>query len=225
MNKSYVYQECEKICSLSNEKPIGFSTWYVIWNTYCKNIVIQKPKSDLCDVCQSSVLSISELSDLPKLEKERRLHESLMHLEIVKKERLYYNNVIQELFADLMKKFSNCIPLSLNDCVLNIKLHISFDFVQQIGIPLLSQQVGPLYSPSQYKLVFSMSPLSRLKDFIYSSSLNHALLQRFLKGGSRIPMDPHLVSRESANDHRIQINVLITCKTHVMLSISRIQNW
>lgn len=108
-----------------------------------------------------SVTAISHLQGLSEIEKEQRIRESLLHLDIVKAERQFYNKLISDGVESLKLK-SGCI-------------HISFDFAQQVGIPFSSQQPGPVYFLSQFKVGLfgvAVEPLKKFYLYIIPESCN-----------------------------------------------------
>lgn len=56
---------------------IGKTEWYLVCQTFCKNIVIQRPRTDLCSTCQGNILSLSKMHALTEEEKKMRLERTL----------------------------------------------------------------------------------------------------------------------------------------------------
>lgn len=52
MTKAYVYNEYCKACKEADIEAVGRTLWYSLWIAHFPNVVIQRPKSDLCAVCQ-----------------------------------------------------------------------------------------------------------------------------------------------------------------------------
>jgi hypothetical protein len=48
MNKSYVYGKYIEASRILNKVPVSLASWYEIWKQFCLNVVIEKPKIDLC---------------------------------------------------------------------------------------------------------------------------------------------------------------------------------
>lgn len=78
--KRKLFEEYELACKAKNMESIGLASWYKIWNELCSNIVIQKPKSDLCAVCQQSFTTLLQLHNLPVTEKLAAIENSRKHL-------------------------------------------------------------------------------------------------------------------------------------------------
>lgn len=81
------------ICIASNENYVARSTFFQIWNTFCLDIVIMKPKSDLCELCQKNYTSHARLRGATDEEKAAKCQE---HLHIVDDERAAYKAIIKE---------------------------------------------------------------------------------------------------------------------------------
>ena len=167
MTKAYVYNEYVAACKTMNIVPVHRSTWYELWNERCANVVIQKPKNDLCTVCQKNVMSLVKLRGLPVAAKEKVLQDSMQHLEKVKEERAFYNQVISDCMLNFATRPpSDSILRPRSPCSLPLEMHISFDFAQQVGIPYSSQQVGPIYFLSAFKIGLFGVGLAPLKKFV-----------------------------------------------------------
>jgi hypothetical protein len=91
------------------------------------------------------------MSNLGDDEKMERIEKSMAHLTNVKVERNVYNESIERSRTSFnnhpTKKLSNYEP-----CTFNGDTHISFDYAQQVHIPNLPDQPGPIYFLTPYKL-------------------------------------------------------------------------
>lgn len=61
MSKKYIY---EKYLAVEKENPMGKRLWYSTWLEFCGNVVIQRPRTDLCTICQHAVMSMGRLAGL-----------------------------------------------------------------------------------------------------------------------------------------------------------------
>ena len=93
-----------------------------------------KPKTNLCEICQSNIVLISRSANLPDSEKSSQLLEAEKHLEMASQERQVYNSECTMAKEKLLES-----PLNPSS------VHVSFDYAQQIHFPSSPQQVGPLY--------------------------------------------------------------------------------
>jgi len=86
------------------------------------------PRSDLCQTCQQNTVETGALANMDDTK-------YLEHLNLAQRERLYYTDTIQK-----------CTDKTFN------ATHISSDFAQQLHIPRLSYQPGPVYFLTPYKI-------------------------------------------------------------------------
>lgn len=152
MKKKCIYELYKKATDDTEVKPIGRTWWYDLWNEFCGNVVIQKPRTDLCNICQQQTVSLGTLQALGEDEKMQRIKRSLEHLETVQVERIYYNSVILECKGELTSRNANNRLSKHPPCSYQGRTHYSFDFAQQISLPYSSQQVGALYVLAGYKV-------------------------------------------------------------------------
>ena len=137
----------------SDYKPIGYHSFIRTWKTALPNIAIQLPRSDLCLACQQDIVSISKLANMDKHHRTQRIQKSPDHLNSVKQERQVYLDTIHKcklvVSGHPMKQLGSMPRGLCSGCA-----HISFDFAQQVHVPNLPDQPGPLYflRLSQYNL-------------------------------------------------------------------------
>ena len=147
----------------AGQEPLSLCLFYQVWSDFCQNVVIQLPRSDLCALCQQNQMSITKMRNLPEDEKLQLKKKCEQHLLLVQKERQHYNSVITDC-----KSQPNCpTALGLHDiCSFAGKMHISFDFAQQIHLPYDSQQVGPIYFLTGYKVALFGVAVEPLAKFV-----------------------------------------------------------
>lgn len=80
MTKKFVYK---KYLKMKPKQPLHKRTFYTTWLAFCSNVVIQRPRTDLCTICQHAVTSMGKLAGLPDAEKRTRIENSLRHLTVV----------------------------------------------------------------------------------------------------------------------------------------------
>lgn len=61
MSKKYVYMKYLEV----ETNLIGKRLWYITWCHFCSNVVIQRPRSDLCTIYQQADMSMGHLAGLP----------------------------------------------------------------------------------------------------------------------------------------------------------------
>ena len=94
-------------------------------------------------------MTVAKMRNLPEDTKLQLIKNCQDHLVLVQNERKHYSTVIE-----MCKKQPNC-PIELGEhlvCSFTGNMHISFDFAQQIHLPFDSQQVGPIYFLTGYKV-------------------------------------------------------------------------
>ncbi|XP_060801816.1 uncharacterized protein LOC132901755 isoform X1 [Amyelois transitella] len=162
MNKRYVYDKYQEASKLSERDAVSLRTWYRLWQTYAPNIVIQKPRTDLCTKCQENITALGKMQGLDENEKRGLIEKSSQHLDLVQTERAYYKQLI-DTSADV---FGNRKLGQNQPCSSPGKMHYSFDFAQQVHLPHSSQQVGPLYFLAGYKIGLFGIAAEPLKQFV-----------------------------------------------------------
>ena len=132
-------------------KPVSLRSFIRIWKKALPLIVIQMPRSDLCLTCQQNTLKLSVLANMDDSIKAERIKQSLEHLNLVQQERLCYTDTIKKcrdvLNSHPTKNLTGNVVGSFS-----ASSHISFDFAQQVHIPNLPDQPGPIYFLTPYKI-------------------------------------------------------------------------
>ncbi len=216
MTKTYVY---DKYRAVEKQNPMGRRLWYLTWRQFCSNVVIQRPRSDLCSICQHAVTSMGRLAGFPEHIKRERIEESLGHLELVDRERCYYRHIIEtckERIAEVALYFSH-IPRP--PCSWDGTLHISFDYAQQILLPCSGQQVGPIYFLAGYKVGLfgvAIEPLHKFVLYIIPEACNtgkgantvisllHHFFEHFGLGASSIVCHADNCAGQNKNRYMLQ---------------------
>lgn len=148
-----IYRKYKEICTANNETCVGRGFFLKMWRTFCSDVVVMKPKSDLCAICQKNYTSHSKLSGATEDEKADFFMQCQEHLQHVATERAAYRSTINET----VKNFEKCkiqrredgtpVPNSYDGGA-----HYSFDFAQQIHVPFDSLQPGPIYFLTPFKV-------------------------------------------------------------------------
>lgn len=121
------------------EKPARSRVFTNIWRDVCREIVVMKPRTDLCSTCQKHFTSGAEMALVPEEEKLQTIEQMKTHLQTVSEERKNYNDII----SCTRENFKN------ND---QSSVHYSFDMAQQMHIPSNPLQPGPIYFLVPFKV-------------------------------------------------------------------------
>ena len=132
-------------------KPVCRRSFVRIWKKTLPHIIIQMPRSDLCLTCQQNTTSMAALANMSDEVKTDRIKSSLEHLNLVQRERLYYTDTIQKC-KDMLASHPTKSLLGNQVKSFSGASHISFDFAQQVHIPNLPDQPGPIYFLTPYKI-------------------------------------------------------------------------
>jgi len=169
--KVHLYRQYENACKVAGTILVSETYFRRVWHRLLPNIVVQKPRTDLCAKCQLNFTSLGQLRTLDDEVKEKLLKRSVDHLSDVTRERSLYQSDV------LAAKTSLHTHPSLSTDTLSphepnsqeVMLHYSFDYAQQIQMPHDSQQVGPLYFLAPYKVgLFGVSCEAAAKMVIYA---------------------------------------------------------
>lgn len=141
MTKSGIWNKYVESCSQAGIRAVGLTKFKCVWALYLPHISVMKISSDLCDICQKNNSLIMKSVNCSENEKSERLQVQEQHLARASECREYYRNQCNET--------SNYIN-SLTDeqkqaDVVDGPIHISFDYAQNLQIPHMPQQVGPIY--------------------------------------------------------------------------------
>ena len=140
------------VAGVEPEHLLPYSTFTELWREFLPNICIQKPRSDLCGTCKSDTIALSKLRSLNDEKRRELMDHNLKHLNLVDQERQFYKNAIQQAKDSIklhgcditLEKHSPCSSVGMN--------HYSFDYFQQVHVPLDPDQVGALYFLTPYKV-------------------------------------------------------------------------
>lgn len=130
-----MFQEAESAPRMS------YPTFSRIWRARCRDVVVQKPRSDVRYKCDT--FCVKKFGG-PKQEQTVAATKDLQqHLAEATQERQYYNNRIAEAKKVLEEAEGGQSPT---------QSHITFDFAQQLELPQHTRQVGPLYFKSRFRV-------------------------------------------------------------------------
>jgi len=131
--KNIFYDVYKPSCEIAGVKDVSLVSFRKLWKTFCPEIVISKPKWDLCKFCQKNYTSVNREVQLDDEEKRKVTEDMTKHLNNVAQEREYYNNVIANTkvklkeFTDTEKRKiieqekENCIVGFEENCIVDGK--------------------------------------------------------------------------------------------------------
>ena len=120
---------------------VGNSTFRKLWRQLVPNIVIMKPRSDICWECHQNNTAIYRSANLPDAVKGAKLRKQEEHLRTVTNERHAY----QQMVAESKIHVADC-RLGRNDpCSRDTAVHYSFDYAQQVHYSSDPLQPGLMY--------------------------------------------------------------------------------
>lgn len=140
-NVSCQMKNCNLVCHLIlisfsfvtvlGHRAVGNSTFRRYWKQLVPNIVIGKPMTDLCWMCQKNNYAIYRSSNLPDCVKSAKLRKQEDHLCIVARERMVYKEMSES--CKISAKHLNVVLGPNPPCSRNITMHYSFDYAQQVS--------------------------------------------------------------------------------------------
>ena len=148
----------------SNVRNVAYSTFCRLWRTLLPSVIIMKPMSDLCWTCQQNSAAVIRMANCSEEEKSDALKVAEEHLRVVEVERKYYKSTVETCRQSVRAHYTvngefQPPPLSARPPnSVDISVHYSFDYAQQVHFPYNPQQPGPLYFLTPRKCsVFGMS--------------------------------------------------------------------
>ena len=89
------------ICTTSISKSVAYSTFTQLWRSLTPSIIVMKPASDLCWLCQQHVAAVLKAANMSENKKSDVLLKYEEHLRIVGVERSFYRTA-----SNILKKTS-----------------------------------------------------------------------------------------------------------------------
>ena len=153
-SKVHVYRQYETTCKDSSSRCVSETYFRRIWRNLLPHIVVQRPRTDLCAECHHNLTSLGQLRTFDDDVKQSMLQRSVDHLTEVTRERSLYQKDVAVAKDSLAGEPSLSMGLlsSHDPNSQDVISHYSFDYAQQMHIPHDSQQVGPLYFLTPYKV-------------------------------------------------------------------------
>lgn len=144
MHKTYI--------SVSQEQSVrhtGKSTFISIWKACLPHIKFMDPRADVCSVCENCraavAAAVAEADKLAAIEKFSK------HIAEAQRERELYRSATLDAAAALQNRPPHAPPYE--PCSSDIAaVHYTFDFAQQVTLPHMARQPGPLYFKTPRKV-------------------------------------------------------------------------
>jgi len=139
--------------------PVGRSLYYALWNELVRYVVLAKPMTDLCWVCQQNgqLIFDKQGSDLTTLSEAVQTH--LTHLKAAVSEQNYYRDqckLATDHYGDFADQANHTLSKNI-PCSFDGVTHYSWDYAQQTHYPHNPFQPGPIYFKTPRKCgIFSV---------------------------------------------------------------------
>ena len=131
---------------------VAYSTFCRLWRTLLPSVIIMKPMSDLCWTCQQNSAAVIRMANCSEVEKSDVLKVAEEHLRVVEVERKFYKSTVETCRQSVRAHYTvngEFQPPPLSSRIppnsVDISVHYSFDYAQQVHFPYNPQQPGPLY--------------------------------------------------------------------------------
>ena len=143
-SKASIWRQYKKVSEESNLTVVSYAKFVALWNTLTPYIIVMKPASDLCSLCQLNNTKINQNVNVSEQEKLNCLSDQETHLHEAKTEREFMKTNIAACKELLHGSGINL--LSGRPCrSFKGTVHYSYDYAQQVHIPSNPQQPGPIY--------------------------------------------------------------------------------
>ena len=146
-SKIGVWRVYEAACVASDVRAVSYRKFLQLWDQFHPNVVISKPATDLCFTCQQNTNKLQRAANLSDREKSECVKAHQDHLNCAQSEREYYRNscINSENALGPIDTETVLDRESREACSLNVTVHYSFDYAQQVHIPSNPMQPGPIY--------------------------------------------------------------------------------
>jgi len=125
------------------EPELSLVTFRKTWRQLCPHVVVAKPRTDLCDTCQTNTNQILRASNTDDANKMQTIAEAHQHLARAAEQREHYQTCISATKQHLQPTHK-LIPMPVPTPP-PPRAHYCFDFAQQVHYPSDPFQVGPIY--------------------------------------------------------------------------------
>ena len=191
-----------KSAAVGDERDVRYSTFRRLWSQLLPFVVICKPMSDLCWICQANNTRIVQQVNVPEDEKSAVLRQQERHLEHAWAKRSHYQQLCAQSRAVALRH--NLLPLHFTPHMTNnIRYHYSFDFAQQVHYPCDPQQPGAIYFKTLQKCqIFGIHAEG------ISKQVNYLGMSVSCGKGANVVISylHHFLTNYSSGEHHLQLN-------------------
>ena len=231
--KADIYRLYEKAMVDVQQRAVALSTFRSLWRKLLPGIVCARPMTDLCWECQRNNRDIHRSSCFPEEVKQAKLKKQTHHLQVVGKERAYLQQLVKKAKEDY--KAAGSPPLGPHPpCSTDYRVHVSFDYAQQVHLPSYPMQPGPLYFLVPRKCgIFGVSMEAGPRQVNYLIDESHcsskgsnaviSYLHHYLENYSLGPknLDLHCDNCSGQNKNKFMLAYLMwRCLTRLNMSIT-----
>ena len=141
-----VWRSFEAPCEATRKQTVSYSKFVQLWEQFHPNLVVAKPMTDLCLMCQQNTTKLLRAANLPGNEKFDCVWEQQEHLNLALTERNVYKEACKEA-TDNFQTIEDTVDLNETHapCSTDGTMHYSFDYAQQVHYPSNPMQPGPIY--------------------------------------------------------------------------------
>ena len=182
--------------------PTSYRSFCRLWRDNLAHVVVMKPMTDLCHVCQKNSTAIMRAANCPEELKSEVCHvisvmlfitwyayqtikRAQLHLDLATEARSYMRAQVETSRQELVRAFPSGLP-SLHSSLVpgpgcnDLLMHYSFDFAQQVG-------------NAQFKLLTYTIPINARVHLHYSNSCTgHVPTQPPAAGANLLPHPPQM---------------------------------
>ena len=94
--KMTVWREYKKTWDVLNERAVSYNKFLQLWDEFYPDVVISKPMTDLCLMCQQNTTKLQRAANLSDEEKSDCVKAHQEHLDTAQSERECYRNPFKE---------------------------------------------------------------------------------------------------------------------------------
>jgi len=142
-SKTHVWKAYTTMCQESSKKAVCYTKFIELWGQFHPNVVVAKPRTDLCMTCQQNTCKLQSAINLSDAEKSECVRAQQAHLDCAQGQRDCYRDACKKESEELGQ--SQDVSGIRNACSWKATIHYSFDYAQQVHIPSNPMQPGPIY--------------------------------------------------------------------------------
>ena len=136
-SKMSVWWVYHSTCEVSNKQGVSYGKFIQLWQDFFPDVVVAKPMTDFCFMCQQNTTKLQHAANLSDIEKSECIAAHQEHLNSAKAERGFYKFVCN-ISKETLKTHGTKTLLnhgSRTASTLAGPVHYSFEWAQQVHIP------------------------------------------------------------------------------------------